>query len=428
MSKKIIYDKLTEKDITNITKTLTIEIPPKFGYGGDVKILTLFSRRGNTVSVPFAYDILSNFQGCQRPEREHFSQTNVKFTGKLREQQIEIKNQAVEGLNKYGCFLAGLPTGFGKTVTALYLACMIRLKTLILCNRIVLIKQWQEEIKSFCSNATVQVLSSSSEMENVDFYIINAQNITKKDISFYSNIGLVIVDEAHLILAEKLSKCLFSLYPRYLIGLSATPYRMDGLNVLFDQYFGPCKIVRELHRKHTVYRIDTGITPEVKLNRMGKVDWGSVIDSQCNNVKRNDFIIRILQHFKDRTFIVLCKRVEQANYLYDKLTELKESVTSLVGKKQTYEDKRILIGTTGKAGTGFSKKDLDALILASDIEQYFIQYLGRVFRTETVEPLIFDLVDINPILEKHWKTRKATYLKHGGVIKNFCEEFRKFKI
>ena len=95
-----------------------------------------------------------------------------------------------------------------------------------------------------------------------------------------------------------------------------------------------------------------------------------------------------------------------------------EDVTSLIGTKQSYEiNSRILIGTCSKVGTGFDHPKLDTLLLAADVEEYFIQYLGRCMRTRDNLPVVFDLVDDNSILLKHYKTRVGVYEKHGGVIK-----------
>ena len=68
------------------------------------------------------------------------------------------------------------------------------------------------------------------------------------------------------------------------------------------------------------------------------------------------------------------------------------------------------------------------MILASDIQAYFIQYLGRCMRTEKGEPLIFDIVDKNPILEKHFKVRKAVYLEHGGSVSDMSKDFPSFQV
>jgi hypothetical protein len=66
------------------------------------------------------------------------------------------------------------------------------------------------------------------------------------------------------------------------------------------------------------------------------------------------------------------------------------------------------------------------LILASDVEQYFVQYLGRVFRREDTEPVIIDLVDNYSLLYKHFQTRNSVYIEHGGIVKDFHKEFPNF--
>ena len=133
-----------------------------------------------------------------------------------------------------------------------------------------------------------------------------------------------------------------------------------------------------------------------------------------------NLIVKIISHFKDRTFLVLVKRISQGEYLESKLNEIGENVTSLLGKNQIFDvTSRILIGTTSKVGTGFDHPKLNTLMLACDVEEYFIQYMGRIFRTKEGLPIIFDLVDNNSILNKHWNTRRKVYQDHGGTVINF---------
>ena len=416
MSRKVNISSLSDPEIQKINRELQItQEPSKYAFNAQPNVISLFEAEGDHVYLPFSYSTK-----YPRPQRKDLPEQEFKFSGSLRGEQKIVKDEAMTRLNSHGSVLISCYPGYGKTCMAIYIASKIKLKTIVLCNRIVLINQWKSSINSFCPQATVQILSAKSVMEDCDFYIINAANVQKHSRDFYKEIGLVILDEIHLLMAEKMSHCMRYLIPRYVIGLSATPYRMDGLNVLMDMYAGTYKIVRKLFRKHTVYRVDTGFKPEVKLNRMGKVDWGSVLESQCGNTERNELIINIIKKFSDRVFIVLCKRVVQAEYLETRLKEEGQDVTSLIGKNQEYEQKsRILIGTVGKTGVGFDHPRLNALILASDVEQYFIQYLGRVFRTQEGEPLIFDLVDEYSLLAKHFKTRTAVYLEHGGVVKKY---------
>jgi superfamily II DNA or RNA helicase len=314
-------------------------------------------------------------------------------------------------------FLLGNFTVTHNTCTALCISTKIRLKTLIITHRIILINQWKSAIQKFSPGATIQIITGKSILEDCDYYIINAINVPKHPTSFYKNIGFLMVDEIHCIMAEGLSKCMQLIVPRYVIGLSATPYREDGLNILLDLYFGTKKIHRKLYREHTVYKVSTDFTPTVEYASNGRINWSVLLDSQCMDTKRNNMIIEIIKNNPTRVFLVLCKRVNQGKYLVDRLKEQGEDVTSLIGSQQTYEQSsRILVGTSSKAGTGFDHPRLDALILASDIQAYFIQYLGRCMRTESVVPLVFDIVDKNPILEKHYKVRRNVYIEHGGTV------------
>ena len=111
-------------------------------------------------------------------------------------------------------------------------------------------------------------------------------------------------------------------------------------------------------------------------------------------------------------------RITQGEYLIKRLLEEGESADSLLGKSQEFDrDVRILVGTTSKVGVGFDWPKADALLLATDLEEYFIQYLGRVFRREDNIPIVFDLVDDNKTLKRHYTTRGRVYKKHGGTVK-----------
>jgi superfamily II DNA or RNA helicase len=430
MSRKITIDSVSMEDREQITKDLQIEIEgSSFVHNSKSRFIYPIDVGDVYAYIPFAYGRECKGGPFMCPERDNFSEISCKFGGSLRPEQKVIKNEAISHLNKYGSTLIACYPGMGKTCMAIYISTKIKLKTLIITHRIVLIKQWQASLEKFCPNSKVQVLTAKSEMNDADFYIMNATNVPKHDVEFYKNIGFLIVDEVHLIMAEGLSKSLQRLVPRYVLGLSATPYREDGLNILLDLYFGKRKIFRKLYRKHQVYKIKTNFTPEVELSQNGRINWGSLLDSQANNTARNEMIIRLVKHFPERVFLILCKRVDQGKYLVRRFQEEGEDVTSLIGNQQEYEQKsRILVGTSSKTGTGFDHPRLDAMILASDIQAYFIQYLGRCMRTEDGIPIIFDIVDKNPVLDRHFKIRQSIYLEHGGSVQNLEKAHPDFEI
>jgi superfamily II DNA or RNA helicase len=424
MSVAINLISLSLDDKKKIADDITINVkPPKFNKFAKIKYIYPFEIDDdkNILYCPFAYSRENKFG--KKPSFEKFQ---IDFNGKLRKNQEKIKEEAFEHIRKKGSTIISAYPGCGKTCMSIYIATCLKVKTLIVTHRIVLIKQWKDSIFKFCGNKNkniVQVVTAKTKQldPKAFFYIMNATNISKKNVLFFEQIGLVCVDECHLIMAECLSKCMQCLTPRYLIGLSATPYREDGLNKLLDLYFGKEKIHRKLFRKHTVYKVSTKFTPEQKRNPMtGRIDWSNILDQQSDNIDRNNLIIKIVKQHQNRNFLILCKRIKQGEYLIEKLKKEGEDVTSLLGKQQTYnQDSRILIGTSSKAGVGFDHPKLDALLLASDIQSYFIQYLGRVLRRPDVEPIIFDIVDNNSVLKSHYYNRRKIYIKHGGTIHNY---------
>lgn len=421
MSLLVKASELSNDKILTINDDLIVKIENgKYNKGAPVKeISTYYLDSNNFVYVPFAYGATK--MNLPRRARESFPAMNRKFTGTLRDEQVVVQKEALKTLSKTGSIILSLHTGFGKTILAINLACQIRLKTLIIVNKIVLINQWEESILSFCPSAKIQKVTAKNEFDtDCDFYIMNAINIPKKKKTFFRQIALCIIDELHLIMAESLAKSLQCIFPRYLIGLSATPYRLDGLDPLIEIYFGSNQIIRLLRRKHIVYKVDTGFKPKMEFTEAGKLNWGAILDAQCNNVERNELIISICKKFKDRNILILTKRIEQGKYLYDRLVEEGEYVASLLQNQQEFDREcRILVASVMKAGTGFDFKKLDCLILASDLEAYFQQSLGRVLRRPDVEPIIFDLIDNNRVLEKHFKSREEVYNEVGGVIKNY---------
>lgn len=433
MSIKANIDSLPLKTREKLVKELTIKEKNNqyTSIFSQPKTISCYNVIEDDVYLPMSYAI-ENLK-LERPSRESFKSMNknAKFNLELRDEQNEVKKEILTLLNRGYCLLS-LRVGFGKTFLSIYLSTMkIKLKTLVLVHRIILINQWKNEIETSCGNSVkIQILNTKSEYDSeADFYIINAANVAKladkHGVNFFKDIGTIIVDEVHTIATKQLSSSLYYLTPRYCIALSATPSRPDGMDSLINLYFGKESVTRKLFRKHKVYKIESGIELEFKINSgSGKIDWNSLIESQASSLERNEFIIKLIICFSELNFLVLCKRIDQINYLFERLKEENITVTHLSGTKNEYDlDSRVLLATCQKVGFGFSHKKLNGLIVAADIEEYFIQYLGRVFRTEDSEPIIFDIVDKHPILISHFNTRRRIYKQCGGELLNFHEHY-----
>lgn len=425
--------------ITNLSddqKQLIIDTSFDYVKGG-----TFGGRQGNKVRIdPYLVDeqtmmVCTPFHfstselKVKPPARETYPAIMTEFTGDLRDYQHEITPDVKKALNKYNCTLLSLRVGWGKSIYAIYLSTILKFKTLIVVNKLVLVNQWIETVGDN-TNGSIQFLKpkyGKKEEVNMDadYFIVNAMNIQKLlQVIQELKVGTLIVDELHLICAEQLFKNMYYVTPRYVIGLSATPTRPDGLDKVIKLYFGGNTITQTLYRKHTVYKLLTGLELEFKYQQDGTMDWNSLLVSQAEHSDRNQMIIDIIVRHPTRNFLVLCKRLSQGKLLLSALQELGESVTDMLsspkkGEPAFNKDSRILIATGQKCSTGFSHNKLDALIMAADVEEYFIQYLGRVFRTLDVEPIIFDLVDQHPTLKRHFTTRRKVYQDAGGVIKKY---------
>lgn len=383
-----------------------------------------------TIYLPFQWSYSKPcFQTYRRP-RTSYDALTTQFNGQLREEQKTIQTEAIQHLNHQGSILIACFPGFGKTITTLSISSKIGLKTLVLVNRVILIDQWVASIKNFFQQGVkIQVLTANTEMDHeADFYIMNAINTEKRKIQDYERIGFVIVDECHLMITSVFVRALSYVCPRYLIGLSATPFRPDGLDVLLDIYFGTERIVREMFRRHIVYKVNTDIVIQAEENAQGTMDWNSVLQKQMTNPSRNEFIKEVCLFFKTRNILVLCKRVAQVKELEHLLSPHTLTSTLKGNENEFNTDCRILIATVAKVGVGFSFDKLDMLVLACDLKEYYLQFVGRVFRKPDVVPIIIDIVDKNPVLFRHYKCRLKVYQECGGTVYDFRTLFPDFPL
>ena len=389
------------------------------------------------VYVPFSYyyHYLSQIEKKLKlnDNKKEFNKCNNNYTfeGTLTEKQELVKEEVFETLNRTKSIILSFHCGFGKTIFSIYLTSLLKYKACILAHRVNLIDQWYYSIKKVCPQANIQILDTKCKIDNSnDFFIINSLNVSKRSKDDFKDIGIVIVDEAHTICTENLSKGLFHFQPKYLIGLTATPYRTDGMSVILEHFFGPEIIERKLRRPFNVYVLKTGkkgpvnIESETKINKMGKLDWNSVLKSQCLNEKRNKIIVNIIKFFKTRNILVLCKLVEQSKFLLNKLKENNEEVDMFVSTQKKFNhDSRILISTFSKTGVGFDHPKLDMLIIASDVEEGIEQYVGRIFRRQDTTPIIIDILDDFRPLYNHYLTRRKLYLDTGAEINDYVKIF-----
>lgn len=337
-------------------------------------------------------------------------------TGKGRDQDVIVKEAKKTLKEQRTCFLA-LPTGWGKTMIGVYFCCFLKLKALVLCHVSLVNDQWVEEFEK-SSTLKVQRLRGKKIDPKADVYVCGVRKLRSFSREQLAEIGLVIFDEAHICTITAFKESLLLLRPKYAIGMSATPKRVDGMHKVLEMYFGKKKnfIIREEVKNFTVYKYLTPYTPEIFMtivqNRVVP-DWTRIINSIAAMEERWDDIVQITQDHPNDRILILSDRTVQSMGIYNKLVALKEDVDYLIGDKKTWKkDCRILVAGFKKAGVGFNDPTLTLLIMASDTKNP-MQYEGRI---RTTDNIIYDLVDNYSTFNKHWDLREGWYEKRGATI------------
>nr|QBK87427.1 MAG: A18-like helicase [Marseillevirus LCMAC201] len=334
-------------------------------------------------------------------------------------------------------FLLGDFTVTHNTYLAIRLAQASGVKAAILAHRGILFDQWAESIQKF-TTATVQQVDTDGILDpTADFYIFNIafvhkrwQKSTKswipKKLGIYKDIGILIVDEAHIACASEMSRALLYFNPRITLALTATPVRKDGMDKALELYFGKydtTRIIRIATDPFVVYRLPTGIKPEFTYNAFGKKDWNSVISSLVENKIRNKLIIRLICKFDTYNILLLTKRKSHCKLLSTQLTKLGISNTVMTGTTKKYDKTaRVLLSTYSKLGVGFDDTRLNMLIVACSVTEVE-QYAGRLRDGVDKKRIIIDLVDDDPNCLKHWCFRRVWYISRKGNVKHYYRVF-----
>lgn len=434
MSIALLLSSITPELKKEITKTCILK-PAISQYDDDPAPVTCFAVNVDEDSVYIPLGTWRHFLD-EFPERE-YRRTNVKCKKKLltietdpkgyRDQDV-VFQEALSHLKAERTVFLALPTGFGKTSISNYFTSHLKLPTLILCHLDSVSEQWEQEFKNF-SNAKVQRIKGKKPIDpTADVYIcgvLKAKTLNREDVA---HIGLIIFDEAHIATITAFSSSLLKLQPKYVIGLSATPSRADGMQKLLTMYFGPKKqfIERREVKDFTVYKVETPYEPEVKYqmvkNKMTP-NWTHITNTIAYNPDRQKDIVDLCIQHRDHRILVLSDRTIQSQAIYDMLIKAGESVQLIIGakkvKKVTEESlkARIIVGASKKVGTGFDDPTLTMLILASDCKNV-AQWEGRIRTTNNV---IYDFVDNYSAFENHWnngrgKGREPWFVERGATI------------
>lgn len=331
--------------------------------------------------------------------------------------------------------------GSGKTVMACALIAERKVSTLVLVRRQILLEQWKERISTFLGIPPKEIgtLSGSKKKMTGRIDLAMLQSLTKiSDLTqIMESYSQIIIDECHHIPASSFEDIMKQIPARYVMGLTATPYRKDGLEKILFQQCGPIR--HEFKNQKSIELLKSvtihGTGFQLPTENKERLPYHMLMHYLTSDVDRNKFIAKhtIEALAANRFPILISDRKEHLDVLSLIISET-SNITGLeiirLDGALTSKQRRValekltelrnqnanvlLVSTASLIGEGFDLPDLDTMILAMPLsfEGRMIQYAGRIHRRVEgkIEARIIDYVDFgSSVLVKMYRNRLKAY-------------------
>jgi len=424
----ILKSNLTTKEQQFIRDELTVKAYiPKSPVQPEP--FSIYRESPNKFYVPryFGVDTFGDFTENKIP---HGDNIDIKFTGDLREYQINIVDKYINFVKDSGGGLLDVDPGKGKTVMGLYIIAKLKKKTLVIVHKSFLLNQWIERIQQFLPSARVgKIQGQIIDIENKDIVIGMLQSLSQKEYpeNLFDSFGLTIYDETHHLGAEVFSRCMMKTITNYTLGLSGTMQRKDGLTKVFKMFLGDIihkektdttehkVIVKAIH-----YKVDDEDFNEIKYDYRGNPLYSTMISKLCSYNHRSEFILKVLEtelrNNNEQQIMILAHNKSLITYLHQAIEHRNIATVGyyIGGMKEAdlkiSEGKKVIIATYAMASEGLDIKTLTTLIMASP-KTDVCQSIGRILRTKHTSPLVVDIIDKHDIFENQWHKRRQYYMK-----------------
>lgn len=342
----------------------------------------------------------------------------------LRDYQVESKKKIYNAWQKHRSVMFQMPTGTGKT--RLFVSIVKDLhnwgitnkkavKTLILAHRQELIEQISENVGYHYGLAHGVIMSRFWQQENLPTQIASVQTL-KRRLNKWKEKGfdLIIVDEAHHALAETYVTILKTFPNAKVLGVTATPYRMNraSFKPLFDELI-TSKSVGEFINTCWLSNYEYfSVKPDSNIQKLiDNIDEfafdGDYAESALtrifDNVKiRAKIVDTYLKYAKGKRGIVYTIDITHNNHVRDEF--IKAGIKAVAIDSHTPKERRKELVSDFRKGKidilcnvnifseGFDCPDVEFIQLARPTQSLsmYLQQVGRGFRiTEGKEKVIF---------------------------------------
>ncbi len=339
-----------------------------------------------------------------------------KLSIKMRDNQKSAYNKILK--HDYALLIAS--PGYGKTAVASAIIAKRGVNTLILVHKITLLEQWVERLSEYfeLDKKTFGQIGKGKKRltSNIDVAMLQSLKNRPELIEDYSQI---IVDEAHHIPAVSFEVPLKKFKGKYVLALSATPKRQDGMHPIMSMQCGDVvhEVKRDKSQIHTLQTISTQFEAY-------EDDFSMILGELLEDHSRNNLIISEIEKLKGRKILILSERIEHLNILYYGLKNKKIDATLLYGGMDAKIQKAalkeahtadIILSTSTYIGEGIDFSHLDTIVFTMPISYQgrIVQYLGRIGRRGQ-QCLAIDFIDENvPMLKASFKKRLNGYRQMG---------------
>jgi superfamily II DNA or RNA helicase len=338
----------------------------------------------------------------------------INFKGQLRPFQAQAMADILP--KRFGTLSA--PTGSGKTVMALAVIAERRQPAIVVVHTKALLDQWVDRAGTFLGipKTEIGVIGAGKNRIGGKLTIATVQSLVKCADDVAPLIGHIVVDECHRTPSRTFTDAVTAFDCRYMLGLSATPWRRDKLSKLIFFYLGDVQHqvdTAELQRAGHILK--AGIitrTTDFTTSYNPSSQYPFMLHELTADDQRNRLIaVDIAGLGGNGVALVLSDRKEHCHALRSILREHHGiDAAVLTGETPTGQrekiveainsgDVHVLIATGQLLGEGFDCKRLSSLFLATPIkfDGRLLQYIGRILRPgpgKTV-PKVFDYVDIH---------------------------------
>jgi len=357
-------------------------------------------------------------------QRRTAAPVDFRFLGELRPYQEE----AIAAITRHDFGVLEAGTGSGKTVIALAVIAKRRQPTLVLVHTKELLYQWAERAKTFLGQDAGLIGDGHFSLAPITIAIVNSARNRLEELPAY--FGQLCVDECHRVPASLFTEVVTAFDCRYLLGLSATAFRRDGLTKLIYMHLGDRAFTVESHDLHESGAI---LKPEyiqraTEFRYVYRGNYQALMKALTGNAARNQLIVEDI--LKERaatpdTILVVSDRVKHCEELAALLKKQGCPSAVLTGKLPADQrtalvdairqgEVKVLISTVQLIGEGFDCPDLATLFLTTPIKftGRLLQVVGRVLRpAHGKQAKVYDYVDPVGVLSSSAQSRWLTFQK-----------------